>query len=87
MGAIWPADDVNRVKLPWTQLGDYINASHVNMALGGAGGQSAPVQRYIAAQGPLPHTVEDFWAVVWHQAVSLVAMVTPEHERGKKNEF
>ena len=32
--------------------------------------------------GPLPHTVEDFWSLVWHQRAEVIAMVTPEMERG-----
>ena len=78
------ADDCNRVKLE-CDLGDYINASYVNMPLAGPSRkeQGGRVVRYIAAQGPLPHTVEDFWCLVWQQAVPLIVMVTPESERGQ----
>ena len=71
------ADDCNRLLLQ-SQFGDYINASYVNMPLPGEN----ETLRYIAAQGPLPHTVEDFWTLVWQQDVSLIVMVTAESERG-----
>lgn len=34
--------------------------------------------------GPLPHTVEEFWSLIWQQeGIRTVAMVTPEVERGR----
>ncbi|KAI1266400.1 hypothetical protein F5Y18DRAFT_28460 [Xylariaceae sp. FL1019] len=54
---------------------DYINASHVQA--------SRSHKRYIAAQGPLPATFEDFWSVVWDQDVRVVVMLTAEHEGGQ----
>ena len=36
----------------------------------------------IDSPGPLPHTVEDFWSLVWNQRAEAIAMVTPETERG-----
>ena len=47
----------------------YINASHISAAVGSA-------QRfYIAAQGPLPSTVTDFWQMVWQCDVYVVVML------------
>ena len=40
--------------------------------------------RYIATQGPLAHTVEDFLNLIWQEDVALIAMVTPEEERGRE---
>jgi len=70
--------DCNRVVLQSCQDGDYINASYVSLPLPGVNN----TLKYIAAQGPLPHTVEDFWSLVWHQRAEVIAMVTPEMERG-----
>ncbi|KAI0503162.1 hypothetical protein F5B22DRAFT_563332 [Xylaria bambusicola] len=54
---------------------DYINASHIQA--------SRSHKRYIAAQGPLPATFEDFWSVVWDQDVRVVVMLTAEQEGGQ----
>jgi len=48
--------------------GDYINANHINMEIPGSG----IINRYIAAQGPLPNTCGDFWEMVWQQGITLV---------------
>jgi tyrosine-protein phosphatase non-receptor type 4 len=44
---------------------------------------SGIINRYIAAQGPLPETSDDFWQMVWEQRSSLVVMLTTNKERGK----
>jgi protein tyrosine phosphatase len=44
---------------------------------------SGVVNRYIAAQGPLPHTAVDFWQVVWEQLCPTVIMLTAAVERGR----
>ncbi|CAH1788374.1 unnamed protein product, partial [Owenia fusiformis] len=59
--------------------GDYINANYVNMEIPGSG----IVNRYIAAQGPLPNTCGDFWQMVWEQQSTLVVMLTTKVERGR----
>lgn len=41
------------------------------------------VNKYIAAQGPLPHTCAQFWQIVWDQKLSLIVMLTTLTERGR----
>lgn len=36
---------------------------------------------YIASQGPLSNTCQDFWQMVWEQGVAIIAMVTAEEVR------
>ncbi|KAI1404135.1 hypothetical protein F4819DRAFT_494980 [Hypoxylon fuscum] len=54
---------------------DYINASHVQA--------SRSNKRYIASQGPLPATFDDFWSVIWDQDVRVIVMLTAESEGGQ----
>lgn len=35
---------------------------------------------YIATQGPMPHTVADFWEMVWQEEVPLIVMLTQLRE-------
>jgi len=43
--------------------------------------KSANVHRYIAAQGPLPHTSGDFWSMTLEEKSNVVLMLTPGIER------
>ena len=70
--------DASRVVLseyPGVPGSDYINANHIK----GASGSNA----YIAAQGPLPHTVNDFWRMVVETEVQVIVMACNETEAGK----
>lgn len=69
--------DHARVKLEGRTPGacDYINASHIKA--------SRSHKRYIASQGPLPATYEDFWSVIWDQDVRVIVMLTAESEGGQ----
>ncbi|XP_066559711.1 tyrosine-protein phosphatase non-receptor type 22 isoform X2 [Amia ocellicauda] len=55
---------------------DYVNASFIK----GVSGQNA----YIATQGPLPHTVVDFWRMLWEHNVQIIVMACREFEMGRK---
>lgn len=54
---------------------DYINANFIK----GASGSPA----YIASQGPLPSTVNDFWRMVVQCEVQVIVMACNEEEAGK----
>ncbi|VDM27783.1 unnamed protein product [Toxocara canis] len=74
---VCPYDETRvRINAP---SGDYINASFVNMEIPSSG----IVNRYIAAQGPLPHTSGDFWHMVWEQLSTTIVMLTTTIERGR----
>ncbi|XP_072504300.1 receptor-type tyrosine-protein phosphatase V-like isoform X3 [Notamacropus eugenii] len=54
---------------------DYINANFLP-------GYSRP-QEFIATQGPLKRTIEDFWRLVWEQQVYTIVMLTVGMENGR----
>lgn len=69
--------DATRVILKGSD--DYINANYINMEIPAW----SLINRYIACQGPLPHTCADFWQMTWEQGSSLVVMLTTQVERGR----
>ncbi|XP_035219198.1 tyrosine-protein phosphatase non-receptor type 4-like isoform X2 [Stegodyphus dumicola] len=75
---VLPYDD-NRVVLKGGPNGDYINASFVQMSLP----HPRKANQYIATQGPLPQTCDDFWQMVWEQECGLIVMVTTLKERNR----
>lgn len=67
---IFPNDD-SRVVLKSKNKADnsdYINASYIN------GNDGKP--SYIAAQGPLLQTLDDFWQMIWQENIDKVLMLT-----------
>jgi protein tyrosine phosphatase len=73
--------DKTRVELK-TGLYDYINASNVTIPI-----TDNLNYKYIATQGPLRSTSEDFWRLVWEQQCSVIAMTTNLTENGKEKCF
>ncbi|XP_043390303.1 tyrosine-protein phosphatase non-receptor type 18 isoform X2 [Chelonia mydas] len=75
---ILPYDQTRVVVTLCTDEGqtDYINASFIQWANN--------KRCYIATQGPLPHTVLDFWRMIWEYGVKVIAMACREVEMGKK---
>ncbi|XP_072164796.1 tyrosine-protein phosphatase non-receptor type 13-like [Diadema setosum] len=69
--------DKTRVILEDSGPSDYINASHIKTRVG------KDTYEYVACQGPLPNTTEDFWLMVWEQRSDVIAMVTMDMESGK----
>ena len=77
-GNILPYDK-HRVTLDGGGGDFYINASHV--AAIGNSGKEEEGRRFIAAQGPLAWTVDDFWRMICHHRVETILMLT-ECDRG-----
>ncbi|XP_026058841.1 receptor-type tyrosine-protein phosphatase eta isoform X7 [Carassius auratus] len=69
--------DASRVKLSvcGSPFDDYINANYI------PGYNSR--KEFIAAQGPLPVTVNEFWRMVWEKNVFTIVMLTRCNEMGR----
>ncbi|XP_059391956.1 receptor-type tyrosine-protein phosphatase eta-like [Carassius carassius] len=69
--------DASRVKLSvcGSPFDDYINANYI------PGYNSR--KEFIAAQGPLPITVNEFWRMVWEKNVFTIVMLTRCNEMGR----
>ncbi|XP_071156747.1 receptor-type tyrosine-protein phosphatase N2-like isoform X2 [Mytilus edulis] len=55
---------------------DYVNASSIT-------DHDPRNPAYIATQGPLPHTVADFWQMVWEQGSVIIVMLSKLTENGE----
>ncbi|XP_029136102.1 tyrosine-protein phosphatase non-receptor type 6 isoform X1 [Labrus bergylta] len=58
---------------------DYINANYVKNTLW----EAAVPKMYIATQGCLATTVNDFWKMVWQENTRVIVMTTREVEKGR----
>eukprot|EP00123_Amoebidium_parasiticum_P012521 comp21412_c0_seq1/m.29506 comp21412_c0_seq1/g.29506 ORF comp21412_c0_seq1/g.29506 comp21412_c0_seq1/m.29506 type:complete len:582 (-) comp21412_c0_seq1:258-2003(-) len=56
---------------------DYINANFITCGMG------TTCTEFISTQGPLPKTIEHFWAMVWEQKSPSIVMVTNTVENGR----
>ncbi|CAB4018698.1 partial [Paramuricea clavata] len=72
------AYDVSRVHMK--QIDDDDNSSYINASL--VDGYNS-ANAYIATQGPLPSTFNDFWRMVWEKNCSSIVMLTNLQERHK----
>ncbi|XP_066465746.1 receptor-type tyrosine-protein phosphatase eta [Tiliqua scincoides] len=69
--------DISRVKLSVQNhpTNDYINANYMP-------GYNSK-KEFIAAQGPLPNTVQDFWRMIWEKNIYTIVMLTKCVEQGR----
>ncbi|XP_045423784.1 tyrosine-protein phosphatase non-receptor type 20 isoform X2 [Lemur catta] len=63
-------------RVPLGKGKDYINASYIRIV------NYEEEYFYIASQGPLPGTVDDFWQMVFENNSNIIAMITREIEGG-----
>ncbi|OBS66816.1 hypothetical protein A6R68_04658 [Neotoma lepida] len=72
------SDEFNRVIIPvkrGEENTDYVNASFID--------GYRQKDSYIASQGPLLHTIEDFWRMIWEWKSCSIVMLTELEERGQ----
>ncbi|XP_068725972.1 receptor-type tyrosine-protein phosphatase T-like isoform X6 [Montipora capricornis] len=79
------AYDHSRVTLPiidGSENSDYINASYLH-------GYDGTPKTYIACQGPVPGTYQDFWRMIWQENATTIVMLTRlvEHGRTKCHQY
>uniref|UniRef100_A0A8C0T8L7 Protein tyrosine phosphatase non-receptor type 20 n=1 Tax=Canis lupus familiaris TaxID=9615 RepID=A0A8C0T8L7_CANLF len=63
-------------RVPLGENKDYINASYIRIV------NSGEEYFYIASQGPLPSTIDDFWQMVLENNSNVIVMITREIEGG-----
>ncbi|XP_038872290.1 receptor-type tyrosine-protein phosphatase alpha-like isoform X3 [Salvelinus namaycush] len=71
--------EFNRVIIPvkrGEENTDYVNASFID--------GYRQKDSYMASQGPLQHTIEDFWRMIWEWRSCSIVMLTELEERGQE---
>uniref|UniRef100_A0A8B9NI74 protein-tyrosine-phosphatase n=1 Tax=Accipiter nisus TaxID=211598 RepID=A0A8B9NI74_9AVES len=63
-------------KNPSDSLSTYINANYIR----GYGGKE---KAFIATQGPMINTVNDFWQMVWQEDSPVIVMITKLKEKNE----
>ncbi|XP_057710651.1 tyrosine-protein phosphatase non-receptor type 5 isoform X2 [Corythoichthys intestinalis] len=58
-------------------LGSYINANYIR-------GYRGDEKAFIATQGPMANTVDDFWLMAWQEAAPAIVMITKLKEKSEK---
>ncbi|TRZ03679.1 hypothetical protein DNTS_033760 [Danionella cerebrum] len=58
-------------------LSSYINANYIRGYLG-------EEKAFIATQGPMIHTVNDFWQMIWQEDSPIIVMITKLKEKNEK---
>lgn len=48
-------------------------------------GYEGEPKAYIATQGPMAHTIVDFWNMVWNENCPIIVMITKLKEKNKVN--
>uniref|UniRef100_A0A8C4VFK1 protein-tyrosine-phosphatase n=1 Tax=Gopherus evgoodei TaxID=1825980 RepID=A0A8C4VFK1_9SAUR len=66
-----------KTKNPADSLSTYINANYIR----GYGGKE---KSFIATQGPMINTVNDFWQMVWQEDSPVIVMITKLKEKNEK---
>ncbi|CAO2606548.1 Tyrosine-protein phosphatase non-receptor type 6 [Lemmus lemmus] len=62
---------------------DYINANYVKVSWASRLGPDENAKTYIASQGCLEATVNDFWQMTWQENTRIIVMTTREVEKGR----
>ncbi|XP_062339421.1 receptor-type tyrosine-protein phosphatase R [Osmerus eperlanus] len=66
-----------RTKNSYNPLSSYINANYIRGYLGDE-------KAYIATQGPMINTVNDFWQMAWQEDAPVIVMITKLKEKNEK---
>ncbi|XP_055761821.1 receptor-type tyrosine-protein phosphatase R-like isoform X1 [Salvelinus fontinalis] len=66
-----------RTKSSFDPLSSYINANYIRGYLGDE-------KAYIATQGPMINTVNDFWQMAWQEDCPVIIMITKLREKNEK---